>query len=132
MDKDPRRYLLEHVLKGDAGDGIPNVLSPDNSFVDGIRQSPLTKKKIDSWSSISDELDLVMIDDKDVYRNFQRNRTLIDLECIPDVIVSSIIDTYEQQKVPHTMKVLNYLIKKRCKLLVECVDEFYPAKERAA
>ena len=124
-DKDPTRYLLEHVLKGDAGDGIPNVLSPDNSFVDGIRQSPLTQKKIASWSGISDELDLVAIEDKNVYRNFQRNRTLIDLECIPGVISTSIINTYNEQKIPHKMKVLNYLIQKRCKLLVECVDEFY-------
>ena len=27
-------------LKGDTSDGVPNVLSPDNSFVDGIRQKP--------------------------------------------------------------------------------------------
>ena len=42
----PDDYLKEHVLKGDTSDGVPNVLSPDNTFVDGIRQRPLSKKKI--------------------------------------------------------------------------------------
>ena len=39
---DPDIYLSEHVLKGDSSDGIPNVLSPDNTFVDGLRQKPLS------------------------------------------------------------------------------------------
>ena len=47
--EDPALYLKEHILKGDASDGIPNVLSPDNTFVDGLRQRPLGKKKIDAW-----------------------------------------------------------------------------------
>ena len=31
---DPIEYLYEHILKGDVSDGVPNVLSPDNTFVD--------------------------------------------------------------------------------------------------
>ena len=46
---DPEIYLKEHILRGDSGDGVPNVLSPDNTFVDGLRQRPLSKKKIESW-----------------------------------------------------------------------------------
>ena len=33
--KNPDRFLKEHILRGDPGDGIPNFLSPDNSFVLG-------------------------------------------------------------------------------------------------
>ena len=45
---DPNEYLYEHILKGDTGDGVPNVLSPDNTFVDGLRQKPLSKKRSQS------------------------------------------------------------------------------------
>ena len=43
---DPVTYIKEHILKGDASDGVPNVLSPDNTFVDGLRQRPLGQKKL--------------------------------------------------------------------------------------
>ena len=33
---DPQEYLKEHILRGDKGDGIPNVLSGDNAIVDRI------------------------------------------------------------------------------------------------
>ena len=48
--EDPKEYLYQHILKGDSSDGVPNVLSPDNTFVDGLRQRPLSKKKISEWA----------------------------------------------------------------------------------
>ncbi len=36
----PTTYLKEHILRGDTSDGVPNVLSPDNTFIDGLRQRP--------------------------------------------------------------------------------------------
>jgi hypothetical protein len=111
------------VFKGDSSDGVPNVLSPDNTFVDGIRQSPVTKKKIENWMSSIDDLRSVM--DEETYRNYCRNKKLIDLSEIPDDIKQNIINTYEGTKAASKLKVLNYLIKKRCKLLIESVEEFY-------
>ena len=61
----------------------------------------------------------------DEYRNFQRNKTLIDLLEIPANIQEKIINNFNNQKPVMKMKVLNYLIKKRCSLLIECVEEFY-------
>ena len=109
--------------KGDKGDGIPNILSPDNAIIDEIRQSPMTKKKIQHWAENSDNLKGVMTEEE--YRNYQRNKTLIDLNEIPESIQSEVINTFNGQKVPMKMKVLNYLIKKRCNLLIESVEEFY-------
>ena len=43
-DKNPRLYSMTHIFKGDCGDGVPNVLSDDNVFVDERRQTPVTKK----------------------------------------------------------------------------------------
>ena len=123
VDKSPRTYKFEHICRGDKGDGIPNILSPDNAIMEGIRQAPMTKKKIEHWADNMDNLKEIMTQDE--YRNYQRNKTLIDLEEIPDVHQKNIINTFMEQKLPMKIKVLNYLIKKRCNLLIECVEEFY-------
>jgi 5'-3' exonuclease len=121
-DENPHSYLFEHVLKGDSSDGIPNVLSGDDTFVESIRQSPMTKKKIQEYVDNAENLQSYMSDE--VYRNYKRNQLLVDLAYIPAEIKKSIIDTSEAVKVPHRMKILNYLIKNRCKLLIECIEDF--------
>lgn len=122
-ESNPRTYLYEHIFRGDTGDGVPNILSPDNAFVDSIRQTPVTKKKIEAWIQGIDNLESVM--DAETYRNYQRNKKMIDLTEIPDSVVNEIINTYEQSKPAHKSRILNYLIKKRCKMLIECVGDFY-------
>lgn len=118
----PRLYLFEHVICGDKGDGIPNILSADNSIVDGIRQKAVTQKKLDHWLEHAEDLKSVM--DENTWRNYQRNQQLIDLSLIPEEIKAKIINSYETQEVPPRGRVLNYLIQKRCKQLVESVSEF--------
>ena len=119
VEKNPRTYLAEHILKGDAGDGIPNVLSDDNVFVDGRRQGILSAKKkaalLDDPRALGDE----------IYRNYQRNQQLIDLTNCPESVKESIINNFEQQDPwGNRPKVFPYLVQKRCKLLIECVGEF--------
>jgi hypothetical protein len=115
-------YLFEHIIRGDKGDGIPNILSDDNAIVDGVRQSPITQKKLDAWLAKAEDLKSVM--DDTTYRNYQRNQQLIDLALIPQDIKDNIINNYESQVLPPRARILDYLIKKRCKLLVESVSEF--------
>ena len=123
-DSNPRTYLFNHIMKGDSGDGVPNVKSADNVFVEeGLRQTPIRAKQIEEWLDNSERLSEVM--DSEVYRNYQRNKTLIDLTEIPENLSTSIINTFNNSKKPMQMKALNYLIKKRCNLLIECVEEFY-------
>ena len=119
VENNPRTYLAEHILKGDAGDGVPNVLSDDNVFVDGRRQGILSAKKkaalLDDPRALGDE----------IYRNYQRNQKLIDLTNCPESVKESIINNFEQQDPwGNRPKVFPYLVQKRCKLLIECVGEF--------
>jgi hypothetical protein len=118
----PHMYLFEHIIRGDKGDGIPNILSGDNAIVDGTRQTAITQKKIDAWLSNAENLQSFM--DTETYRNYQRNQLLIDLSRIPNDIKTSIINTYESQEMAPRARILDYLIKKRCNLLVESVGEF--------
>ena len=117
----PGGYLKEHVFRGDSGDGVPNVLSPDNTFTDGLRQRPLGKKKIASWMDHNFE-DVAPNDE--VKRNYQRNRKLIDLTCTPDELTKEIIDTYNEAPFGDRSKLLNYFIQKRLKNLTESIGEF--------
>ena len=118
----PHLYLFEHIIRGDKGDGIPNILSSDNCIVSGERQTPITQKKIDAWLASAENLQSAM--DTETYRNYQRNLQLIDLSKTPQDIKNNIINTYESQEVAPRARILDYLIKKRCNLLVESVSEF--------
>lgn len=122
-DENPRTYLFNHVMRGDSGDGIPNVLSADDTFVSEKNQSPLRQAKINEWLENADNLREVM--DEEVYRNYQRNKKLIDLTDIPEDVQQTIINNFNGQTKTPNMKVLNYLIKKRCNNLIEVVEEFY-------
>jgi len=119
-DIDPDIYIREHVLKGDRSDGVPNFLSPDNTFVDELRQKPLTKKKLETW------IDLEPTDycSDEMLRNYQRNKTLIDLECIPSDLKVKILEEYQNAEHGDRSKLLNYFIKKRLKNLMNDIGDF--------
>ena len=113
---------MEHFLSGCSGDGVPNVLSDDRVFVEDRRQTPLSAKK--KAALLEDPRAL----GEEVYRNYLRNKKMIDLteesEC-PEPIKQEIINTFvTQDQTPNKTKVFNYLIKNRCRLLLEHVGEF--------
>ena len=119
---DPRFHQFDHVCRGCGGDGVPNTLSADNCIVEGIRQSPMRKKKIQEWYENRDDLESVM--GTEVYRNYQRNQTLINFDFIPDNISNEILEVYNSENGKRAKGVLNYLITKRCSMLVEAASDF--------
>jgi len=118
-DENPSIYIKEHILKGDRSDGIPNVLSDDDVFVEGRRQRPLTKKKIESWVN-----EMVMTLTEEEQKNYDRNRKLIVLTLIPPELEAKIHNEFEEVKVAHRSKILNYFITRKLKTLIEVIDEF--------
>jgi hypothetical protein len=120
--ENPRLELLEHILSGDTGDGVPNVMSDDKVFAEGRKQNTLTAKKKEALVKDPHALG------EEVYRNFLRNKKMIDLteeSAIPDNIRKEIISTFEtQNKSENSKKVLNFFIKNQCRNLIEVLDEF--------
>tara|TARA_Y100001937_G_scaffold127942_1_gene201749 strand:- start:700 stop:1557 length:858 start_codon:yes stop_codon:yes gene_type:complete len=116
---DPDTYIKEHVLKGDSGDGVPNVLSPDHTFTDGLRQKPLGKKRIEKMVNEN-------IDDwnDEVKRNYQRNSMLINLQNIPYGIKSNIYDILAKTRCGDRSKLLNYFTINKLKTLTENIGDF--------
>jgi hypothetical protein len=121
-ESNPERFLREHILKGDTGDGIPNFLSSDDVFVtEGTRQKPVTEKKLNTWVTQNPE-DFC---DERMLRNYKRNESLIDLSKVPKEYVNKILDAYQEpKKVEGKDKLLNYFIKNRMKMLIENLQEF--------
>ena len=117
---DPDRFLLEHIIKGDAGDGIPNILSDDNSFVIGKRQSPVTQKKLDSLAALNLEGKY----DHPNFRNYMRNKQLIDLTQIPANVRQNILESYTAQSGKKSPNLLNYFIANRLRNLTDSIGDF--------
>ncbi len=115
--EDPKQYLKEHILNGDSSDGVPNVLSPDHTFTDGLRQRPLGKKKIEKFLDVG-------FPNGEVERNFQRNEKLIDLTKSPDNIFHDCLKAYKDAPEGDRSNLLNYFIEKRLKTLTDSIGEF--------
>ena len=116
----PAAQLKQMIIRGDKGDGIPNILSPDNVFTEGGRQKPITEVKIIQWMNQQPEEFCV----GEMLRNYKRNEMLIDLSKIPSNLQEKILDKYDSVQ-PKTRQVfMNYMINNRLKNLLEVIDEF--------
>ncbi len=102
---DPNEYLYEHILRGDTGDGVPNVLSPDNTFVDGLRQKPLSKKKIAEWAGPMCE-------------------QMLPNDEAPNELFMECKKAYDDAPEGDRSKLLNYFIKNRLQELTNSIGDF--------
>jgi len=116
----PNQYILEHIMKGDSGDGVPNMLSSDDCFVMGGRQKPLTRKRIDQFMI---DIESDNLTNEHALRGYQRNKAMIDLSMVPDYIQEQVIDKYNQNSGDRS-KMFNYFIEKRLKNLIENIGDF--------
>jgi 5'-3' exonuclease len=116
----PLVQLKQLIIRGDKSDGIPNILSADNVFVEGVRQKPITEAKIIKW--LNQEPKEFCNDD--MLRNFARNEIMIDLTKIPEALRNNIINSYETAKGRTKQEFMNYMIANRLKNLIEVAHEF--------
>ncbi len=119
--EDPNEYIKVHILKGDSSDGIPNVLSNDNVFTEGLRQKPLSKKKIDAWKDGNFENTMAT---DEIVRNYSRNKNLIDLDCIPVDIQTNILKEFTEASCGDRSKLLTYFIENKLKELTDSIGDF--------
>lgn len=117
---DPDRFVKEHIMRGDTGDGVPNFLSADNTFVVGARQKPISQKKLDAWIN----MDPREFCDENMLRGYLRNQQLVDLNFIPENLRVQVLEEYEAQAGKGRSKLFNYFIEKRLKNLLESINEF--------
>ena len=117
---DPDESLYEKLIRGDAGDGVPNILSSDDVLItEGKRQKPVTKKKLEAWRGKKPEEFCT----EDMLRNYYRNKAMVDLSQTPESIRINIINQFKEQ-VPRQNGLMNYFVEKRLKDLMEHIEDF--------
>lgn len=120
-NKEAEEYIIEHIVRGDSGDGVPNVLSPDDIFIRDERQKPITKKILSNFL----EKGISACENDEQRKNYLRNQKLVCLDFIPKNIEDDILNSFNNNKpTGDKMTVYNYLIEKRCSLLLQEIEEF--------
>lgn len=119
---DPYKYIREHIIRGDRGDGIPNVLSEDDVFVNDKRQRPLSKKKLSEWLDINrkpeDFCDVNMLE------RYRRNERLVDLTFVPEDIQEEILNQFRKKPIGDSKKIFNYFIENKMVLMMDEISHF--------
>jgi hypothetical protein len=116
-----KKDLIEKIVTGDSGDGIPNICSADDCFMTGTRQTPFKKARLKEF--LEHGIDACKTDTE--RRNYQRNQLLIDFDYIPDDLQEKIVNTYKTYEVRGSRtKIMSYLMKHKMKLLFESAGDF--------
>lgn len=115
--------LVEHIIRGDASDGIPNMFSDDDTFlVKEKRQKRVTAKKIDEALGLDKPEHIANSEDE--LNRFYRNKKLIDLTEIPDQ--DKILKEWKKiSSIKKKASIRPYFIKNRLANLMENIQEFY-------
>ena len=126
----PQDYLREHIIKGDRSDGVPNVLSPDDTFTESKRQKPIRKtmlitltEAMEKWEP-KDLFQLAKCNRDTWVRNWQRNETLIDLNKIPDDIRNEILREFKDTQTGDRSKLFNYFVEHKLNNLIQSIGDF--------
>ena len=119
-DISPEKYIFEHIIRGDKGDGVPNVLSDDDSIVTGTRQKSIRQDKIDIWYKDFE----AMPQDANFKKNYERNKMLVSFDSIPQKVKTAIINSYVDKPNKDKSKLLNFFIEHKMKNMLELIEEF--------
>lgn len=114
----PEKYLSEHVLKGDVGDGVPNILSADNCLAVGERQRPMTKKRMTAYLSDPESMD------EETKLRYNRNKKMIDLSQIPEEYKKRVLSQFAVEKEIGREHLFNFFVKKKLKNLLTDIQDF--------
>jgi len=117
----PIAYAKEHTIRGDRGDGIPNFLSGDKDLVDGIRQKPISKKKLEVWLTQKPE---EICENAEMGERWDRNDQLVNFERIPELLVADIQKAFEKDPKGERKKLYNYMVMNKLNNLIDVITDF--------
>lgn len=118
QNSNPDKYLLEHIIKGDTGDGVPNILSEDNCLAIGSRQKPMTAKRLEQYLKGPESMDA------ETLRRYRRNKTVIDLSEVPQMYKDKILEEFNKDKTVGRSQLFNFFASKKLKNLMTDIGDF--------
>jgi hypothetical protein len=77
-------------------------------------------KKLEEWIKDSQK----MPSDDEFKKNYDRNKVLVDLDCIPRSVKESIINNFVSQPKKDRSQLLNYFMQNKMKMMLEVISEF--------
>jgi 5'-3' exonuclease len=118
----PEHYLIEHIVKGDRGDGVPNILSKDDCFING-RQRPLRTKLLNTFI---DQRNIEEVENSlgEHKTNWYRNRKMVDLTMVPEDIKLQVKEQYTHEASNSRDKLFPYFMSRKLKNLIEHIGDF--------
>lgn len=123
-EPNPQMQLKNLIIRGDADDGVPNFLSPDNIFtINGKKQNSIYTKKADEW--LADDSNS-FLDTDQLKRDWCRNQVLINFGWVPDPYPKLIRDEFNASspKPFSTAKLMTYLANNRMAPMIPKVSDF--------
>jgi hypothetical protein len=117
-DAAPDKYLQEQILRGDTGDGVPNILSPDNCLAIGERQKAMTSKRLELYLQGTDVMD------EETLRRYHRNKLMVDLGEVPQKYKDIIMSQFNEEKNVGRENLFNYFVKNKLKNLITDIQDF--------
>lgn len=122
----PRAALIEKIVKGDPGDGIPGLLCSDDHFKNPpVKRIVMSAKKKESLITAIDNNSII---DMIEYTNYKRNLNLISYEYIPNDIKDAIINEYSlriKSVSKDKMKLMKYFADNGMRNLYSAITDFY-------
>lgn len=122
-----REHLIEKIVRGDGGDNIPNMFTPDDWAIKRISGEETYRAKNVKPERLQDFLNRgydACVNDTE-RAGYERNKMLIDFECIPLQLKETIINSFVNYKMNGSKnKIMNYLIKNRLKNLIQDLGAF--------
>lgn len=142
---DPESYIWEMIATGDSGDGVPNILSDDDVFIDpDRRQKPFTglfKKEwmttyfnrpdeffddIESGTILKKQAESISVDQ--LRKNYKRNKTMVDLIAgTPNDVTANIADHVGEEfarEKPTFSQLMFYLVSIDAQTLIDKIGDF--------
>jgi len=115
---EPNKYILEHIIRGDSSDGVPNILSPDNSIVIGERQKAITAKRLEDLIKGPEYMDEI------TKARYHRNKMMIDLSEVPENYKEQILTEFAKDKEVGRSQLFNYFVTRKLKNLITDIQDF--------
>jgi len=120
--EDPAMFLKEHIIRGDSGDGVPNFLSDDDTFVDENKsQVKIYTKFLKEW--LKQDPEKFCISEK-AKIGFARNSQLIDLSNIPEYLEKEIIQAVHSARPKPRRGLLKYFTSRNLDNLMNSIMDF--------
>ena len=120
-----KHSIIEKIVKGDSGDGVPSIKSANDTFVTGTRQKPISSKYLNEFIESSNPISVCLTEEERI--NYVRNEMLVSYDKIPSHIEESILSCYNEQstKKHSKMGLMNYMTSNRMANLLSNIHDFY-------